>query len=384
MKKIIVIPGSGVGPEIIIPIVEILQTLGSYECIIYEKIGEIANRTLARKEMAKYYQSHIGELPKSAKSHWARYNILDGLIKQHLFTKDPSETAEYDKYKYIGISQEFKDTVAASDACLFGSISDFNGSYLLFWFRQGLDLYANVRPAKCYPNIPCFRKAIDLVIVRENTEGLYVGMEYQEIDAVKAIKLLTKKGVERILRFAYDLTSDRKSKGSKGELICVDKANALPITDGYFRSVFMAFKKQYPDIATKEWFIDRAAMELFRAPETIDTIVTCNLYGDILSDEASALVGGLGVTPSGEIGDNYGLFEPVSGTAPDIAGQNIANPLSALFSTVMMLEFLKENANANALEGAILRFLQAGKNFTPDLGGGGTTTSVFDEIKRYL
>ena len=384
MKKIVVIPGSGIGPEIILPIAEILQSLGSYECIIYEKISAIANQTRARKEMAKYYQSHLGELPKSARRHWARYNILDGLIKQHLFLKDPSETAEYNKYKYSGISQEFKDVVTASDACLFGSISDVNGGYLLFWFRQGLDLYANIRPAKCYPNVPCYRKNIDLVIVRENTEGLYVGMEFQELDAVKAIKLFTKNGVERIIKVAYDLTKERKSKGSKGELICVDKANALPVTDGYFRSRFMAVKKDYPDIKTKEWFVDRAAMELIRMPETIDVIVTPNLYGDILSDEASALVGGLGITPSGEIGNKYGLFEPVSGTAPDIAGQNIANPLSALFSTVMMLEFLNERTHSNSLEQAILQFLQAGKNFTPDLGGTGKTDGVFNEIMKHL
>ncbi len=384
MKKIIVIPGSGIGPEIILPIVKILQSLGSYECINYENIGTIANQSRARKEMEQYYLSHIGELSKTAKTHWARYNILDGLIKQHLFSRDPSETIEYNKHKYIGISQEFKDVIATSDACLFGSISDINGGYLLFWFRQGLGLYANIRPAKCYPNLPCYRKEIDLVIVRENTEGLYAGLEYQEIDAVKAIKLLTRKGVERIIKFAFNLTTERKSKGSKGELICVDKANALPITDGYFRSMFMALKKQYPAIKTKEWFIDRAAMELIRAPETIDVLVTSNLYGDILSDEAAALVGGLGITPSGEIGENYALFQPVSGTAPDIAGQNIANPLSALFSTVMMLEYLKDDSHARALESAILQYLQAGKNFTPDLGGTGTTTGVFAEIVRYL
>ncbi len=384
MKKIVVIPGSGIGPEIIIPITDILQTLGSYECIKYEKISEIANRTLARKAMANYYKSTIGEVPKAARSHWARFNILDGLIKEHIFLKDPSETVEYEKYKYSGIPEEFKDMVANSSACLFGSISDVNGGYLLFWFRQGLDLYANVRPAKCYPNVPCYRKDIDLVIVRENTEGLYVGMEYQGIDAVKAVKLLTKNGVERIIKFAFNLTDERKSKGSKGELICVDKANALPVTDGFFRSKFMAFKKEYPDIKTKEWFVDRAAMELIRTPETIDVMVTPNLYGDILSDEASALVGGLGITPSGEIGANYGLFEPVSGTAPDIAGKNIANPLSALFSTVMMLDFLKEKSHSNALETAILQFLQAGTNFTPDLGGTGTTDGVFNEIMKYM
>lgn len=384
MKKLVVVPGDGIGPEIILPIAGILQSLGAYECIIYEKIGNIANQKLARKEMEVYYQSYIGDLPKVAKTHWARYNIIDGLVKEHLFSCDPSESVEYEQYKYKGISQEFKDTVKNSDACLFGSIQDVDGGYLLFWFRQGLNLYANIRPAKCYPNIPCYRKDIDLVVVRENTEGLYAGMEYYEGNSVKAIKLLTKPGVERIIKYAFNLTTERKIKGSKGELICVDKANALPITDGFFRSTFMEFKKQYPTIKTKEWFVDRAAMELIRSPETIDCMVMSNLYGDILSDEAAALVGGLGITASGEIGDNYALFQPVSGTAPDIAGQNIANPLSALFSTVMMLQYLRESQHANALEVAILSYLQKAEGFTRDLGGNGTTKGVFEIISRYL
>ena len=384
MKKIVVIPGAGIGPEIILPITEILQSLGAYDCNVYEKIKEIANRSVATKEMLKFYETYIGKEPKTAKSHWARYNILDGLIRKYLLSKSSSEQSEYDKYKYRGISQELKDTVKESDACLFGSIQDPNGGYLLFWFRQGLDLFANVRPAKYYPNIPCYRKNIDLVVVRENTEGLYVGMEYQKPDAVLAVKLLTKLGVERIIKFAFDLTKDRKAKGSKGQLICVDKANVLPICDGYFRFHFKSIAKQYPTITTKEWFIDRAAMELIRAPETIDVIVTSNLYGDILSDETAALVGGLGITPSGEIGTNYALFQPVSGTAPDIAGKNIANPLSALFSTVMMLEYLQETNQANALESAILKYLQNGRGFTPDLGGQGTTKGVFNEIMKNL
>ncbi|MFX1295664.1 MAG: isocitrate/isopropylmalate dehydrogenase family protein [Promethearchaeota archaeon] len=384
MKKIVVVPGDGIGPEIILPITKILTSLGSYECILYEKIENISNRSLATKQILKFYEIYIGQEPKISKSHWARYNILDGLIKKHLFSKSSSEKSEYYKYKYYGISQELKDTVKKSDACLFGSIQDLNGGYLLFWFRQGLDLFANLRPAKCYPNIPCYRDNIDLVIVRENTEGLYVGMEYQKKDAVLAVKLFTKLGVERIIKFAFKLTKERKAKGSKGHLICVDKANALPICDGYFRSIFRSIAKQNPSIEKQEWFIDRAAMELIRAPENIDVIVTPNLYGDILSDESAALVGGLGITPSGEIGTRYALFQPVSGTAPDIAGKNIANPLSALFSTIMMLEYLQEFNHAKTLESAIFEFLQAGKGFTPDLGGNGTTEGVFEKIMSHL
>ncbi|MHA1264847.1 MAG: isocitrate/isopropylmalate dehydrogenase family protein [Candidatus Helarchaeota archaeon] len=384
MKKIVVIPGDGIGPEIILPIIEILDSFRSYECIVYKQIKAIANRSRAQKEMEAFYQSKIGTVPPLVKSHWAGYHLLDGLIKQYLASKDFSEVKEYNKYKYRGISQEFMDTVTDSDACLFGSIQDINGGYLLFWFRQGLDLYANVRPAKCYPNIPCYRNDIDLIIVRENTEGLYAGLEYQEEAMVKAIKLFTKVGVERIIHFAFQLTSERKSEGSKGELICVDKANALPITDGYFRTSFLKLKRQYPHIKTKEWFIDRAAMELIRAPETIDVIVTSNLYGDILSDEAAALVGGLGITPSGEFGEHYALFQPVSGTAPDIAGKNIANPLAALFSTVMLLKYLQELSHAHRLNSAILKVLKTGAPFTPDLGGSGTTTDMFSAIWRSL
>jgi isocitrate/isopropylmalate dehydrogenase len=384
LKKIIVIPGDGIGPEIILPIAEILTSLGSYECIVYREIKEIAKHSRATKELLKFHETHIGPEPKYSKTHWARFKILDGLIKKYLFAKDPSEQDEYLKYKYSAISQGLKDSVKESAACLFGSIQDFNGGYLLFWFRQGLDLFANIRPAKCYPNIPCYRPNIDMVVVRENTEGLYAGMEYQKKDAVLAVKLLTKRGVERIIKYAFDLTQDRKSQGTKGELICVDKANALPVCDGYFRFAFKSIATQYPSVTTQEWFIDRAAMELIRAPETIDVMVTPNLYGDILSDEAAALVGGLGITPSGEIGATYGLFQPVSGTAPDIAGKNIANPLSALFSTVMLLEYIQEPTHATTLETAILRFLQKKRGFTPDLGGSGTTSNVFSLIQNAL
>lgn len=385
MKKILIVPGSakGIGPEIISPIQTLLTSLGAYECMIYTDISEIANITTVIEEITKYYRKYIGTLPEFPKNKGLQYPILDGLIKKYLFSKDPSETEEYNHYKYTGVSQEFKDAVADSNACLFGSVDDPNGMYLLFWFRQGLELFANVRPAKSYPNVPCVKKNIDLVIIRENTEDLYTGMEYLKPDAALAIKLLTKKGVERILHFAFDFTEKRKL-GSKGELICVDKANALPLSDGYFRANFRTIAKQHPTIQTKEWFVDRAALELVRAPELIDVMVTTNLYGDILSDESAALVGGLGMVPSAQIGANYAFFEPVSGTAPDIAGKNIANPLSALFSTVMMLEYLHEFNHATALKTAILNFLHAGQDFTPDIGGHGTTTGVFNKIMKSL
>jgi isocitrate/isopropylmalate dehydrogenase len=386
MKKILIIPGSavGIGPEVILPVKTILNSLGSYECIAYEDISKIANFTRATEEMRKYYEKHLGKEPDFSKYKPVNYYLMDGLIKRYLFSKDPMEKSEYDECKYRGISQELKDAVKESAACLFGSIDDPDGMYLLFWFRMGLELFANVRPAKAFTNIPSLNKKIDLVIIRENTEGLYSGMEYSKSDAVLAVRLLTKKGVERIIHFAFNYTATRKAKGSKGELICVDKSNALPITDGYFRSQFRSIAKQYPTINTREWYVDRTALELIRAPETIDVIVTTNLYGDILSDESAALVGGLGMVPSCQMGLNYALFEPVSGTAPDIAGKNIANPLAALFSTVMMLEYLKEEGQAKALEAAILRFLKEGRDFTPDLKGKGTTTGVFQKIMSYL
>lgn len=386
MKKILIIPGSavGIGPEVILPLKTILNSLGNYECIAFEDVSKIANFTRATEEMRQYYESHLGKDPDFSKFKPINYYLLDGLIKKYLFSRDLAERREYDECKYRGISQELKDTVKESAACLFGSIDDPNGFYLLFWFRMGLELFANVRPAKALTNVPSLNKKIDMVIIRENTEGLYSGMEYSESDAVLAVRLLTKKGVERIIRFAFDYTSMRKTKGSKGELICVDKSNALPITDGYFRSQFRSIAKEYPTINTREWYVDRTALELIRAPETIDVIVTTNLYGDILSDESAALVGGLGMVPSCQVGLNYALFEPVSGTAPDIAGKNIANPLAALFSTVMMLEYLREERQARALDAAILRFLKEGRDFTPDLKGKGTTTGVFQKIMSYL
>ncbi|MHB8779162.1 MAG: isocitrate/isopropylmalate dehydrogenase family protein [Anaerolineales bacterium] len=243
--------------------------------------------------------------------------------------------------------------------------------------RQSLELYANLRPTRSIPHSSS-RAGIDLLIVRENTEGLYSGIERVEDDGNRAIteRVITRKGSERIIRKAFDMT---RQTGRKTVHV-VHKANVLRQTCGLFRSVALEVAKEYSDITMNEMLVDTCAMELVRAPEQFEVIVTTNLFGDILSDEACMFVGGLGVAASGNIGADAAVFEPVHGSAPTLVGTGKANPTAAILASAMLLDYLGETAQATCLRNAVESCIAVGQ-VTPDLGGALTTSEMTEKIK---
>jgi 3-isopropylmalate dehydrogenase len=263
-------------------------------------------------------------------------------------------------------------TVRRTDACLKGPVGECAADVIIV-LRRTLDLYANIRPAKSYPNVQCFSDQIDLVTVRENTEDLYVGWEFNTDDKTAvAIRLITEKASRRIAEYAFRLC---RSRGKSNQVVAVHKANVMRKTDGLFLTACRTIAAKNPDITYKESYVDAFAMDLIRNPASHDIVLTTNLYGDILSDEAAQLVGGLGMGPAANIGHNYGLFEPVHGAAFDIAGKNIANPSSILLSTKLMLEWLSERyhdretlVTGQLIENAIVKLLISNRK-TKDLGG---------------
>lgn len=250
--------------------------------------------------------------------------------------------------------------------------------------RKAFDLYANLRPIQSLSG-SFSRPDLDLLIVRENTEGLYAGRERREGDTAIAERVITVKGSERIARMAFEKARMRKSQipNPKSQVTIVHKANILKVTDGLFREQCLKVAEEYPEIIAKEMLVDSMAMRLVRDPENFDVIVTTNLFGDILSDEASALIGGLGVAPSANIGDRVAVFEPVHGSAPDIAGQGIANPIGAILSAAMLLDHIKQNSAAERVRRAVNSVI--GDRVLPkDLGGTATTVEVTRAVIGYL
>jgi homoisocitrate dehydrogenase len=246
--------------------------------------------------------------------------------------------------------------------------------------RQSLELFANLRPIRSIPHASS-RPNVDLVILRENTEGLYSGIERVEEDGERAIteRVITRKGSERILRKAFELAHQTNRK----TVHVVHKANILRQTCGLFRTVALDVAKDYPEINLQEMLVDTCAMELVRAPEQFEIIVTTNLFGDILSDEACMFVGGLGVAASGNIGESAAVFEPVHGSAPTLVGTGKANPIATFSAVVMMLDYLGEKMCAAALRSAIESCIVAGR-VTPDLGGSLTTAQVTQQVIQRL
>ncbi|MFH1523669.1 MAG: isocitrate/isopropylmalate dehydrogenase family protein [Chloroflexota bacterium] len=264
-----------------------------------------------------------------------------------------------------------------SDAVLFGAT--FSPSTVvpgyrspILTLRREFDLYANLRPVFSLPG-DFSRPGIDMLIVRENTEGLYSGRERREGDTAIAERVITRAGSERIVRVACEQAMKRSLvRGVPPTITVVHKANVLKLTDGLFRECALKVAAEYPQIQINELLVDSAAMKLVKSPQIFDVLVTTNLFGDILSDEASALVGGLGVAPSANLGTGTPVFEPVHGSAPDIAGQGIANPVGVFLSSALMLEALEESAAAIHLRQAVIETLASGVS-TVDLGGSATT-----------
>ncbi|HLI46680.1 MAG TPA: isocitrate/isopropylmalate dehydrogenase family protein [Geobacterales bacterium] len=244
--------------------------------------------------------------------------------------------------------------------------------------RKLFDLYANIRPAKVYPRTNPIREDIDLVIVRENTEGLYAGIELKLPDAAVAMRVITKKGSERIGRIALELAKNRKK-----HLTIVHKANILRLTDGLFKNtIYEIAKKDFPEVQVDDAHIDIMTANLIKRPHEYDVVVAENMFGDILSDEAAHVAGGIGLAAAANIGENYAMFEPVHGSAPKYTGKNVVNPIATILSMKMMFEWFKLNSVANLIDNAVIEVLKEGKTLTYDLGGSAKTYEVADSIAK--
>jgi len=247
--------------------------------------------------------------------------------------------------------------------------------------RKSLDLYSNVRPVRSALGISFQHNPIDLVIFRENTEDLYSGMEYEVAPGVaQSLKIITEKASTRIAKAAFEWANQRERK----LVHSVHKANIMKKSDGLFLESVRNIAADYPKITYKEIIVDNCAMQLVMHPEQFDVLVLGNLYGDIISDLAAGLVGGLGVVPGANLGDDVAVFESVHGSAPDIAGKGIANPMATILSSNMMLRHLGESKAADRIQAALVLFLSERKHLTPDLGGNSSTDDMVDGIIRKI
>ena len=332
-QKIAVIRGDGIGPEIMDATLHVLEGLDlglEYDFVdaglsAYEKTGEL--------------------LPAAT---------LDAITRHRVALKSPLTTPVGEGFSSINVE-----------------------------LRKRFDLYANVRPAVSFPNTKSRYSDIDLITVRENTEGAYIGegqMVTEDGETATLTQRVTRKGSERIVRYAFDLA---RRLGRK-KVTVVHKANILKSTSGLFLKVAREVAGQFPDIQCNEMIVDNTCMQLVMRPEQFDVIVTTNLFGDIISDLCAGLVGGLGLAPGANIGLNVAIFEAVHGSAPDIAGKGIANPVALLLGAIQMLEHLGRVDEARRLRAAIVATMQERDHLTPDLGGTGTTTSFAEAIKSHL
>jgi isocitrate dehydrogenase (NAD+) len=291
-----------------------------------------------------------------------------------------------DKYK-DPLPKEVLDSIERNRVALKGPLTTPVGSgfrSLNVALRKEFDLYANLRPARSFEGVPSRYGMVDIVIVRENTEEFYAGIEHYidpQRSAAETIGVVTRSGSERIVKYAYEYARKMKRK----RVTTVHKANILKYTGGLFLDVSRQVGAQYPEIVTDDRIIDNMAMQMVMNPQQFDVIVTTNLFGDILSDLASGLVGGLGLAPGANIGYSASIFEAVHGSAPDIAGKNIANPCAVILAGVMMLRHLNEDAAAERIERSVREVLKEGKNVTRDLNpksGVGTTEMTQAIIDR--
>ncbi|CAN5648737.1 isocitrate/isopropylmalate dehydrogenase family protein [soil metagenome] len=332
-RRIAIIPGDGIGPEITEATLRILGASG------FE----------------------------------AEYETLEagGVALQKGLPAMPEETVE--RIRELGVALKGPTTTPVGKGHVSANVT----------LRKALELFANVRPSRSIPGVHTVfdNQRIDLIIVRENTEDLYAGIEFQpHPDIAQAIKVITRPGCQRLCKYAFDMV---RQQGRK-RLTAVHKANIMKLSDGLFLEVFYNVAKEYPDLQADDIIVDNCCMQLVTKPEQFDVLVTENLYGDIVSDLCAGLVGGLGMAPGANIGVNCAVFEAVHGSAPDIAGKGLANPTALLFSSLMMLRHLGENAKADHIGRATLKVLKEGRVVTGDLGGSASTTEYTDEILRHM
>ncbi|MFT4631014.1 MAG: isocitrate dehydrogenase (NAD+) [Candidatus Pseudothioglobus sp.] len=332
-KQITIIPGDGIGPEIMAAALKVLEKLD---------VGLVFDEALA-----------------------------GGTAMQQGLDLIPEETLE---------------KIEHSDATLKGPITTPIGkgfTSVNVSLRQHFNLFANVRPALSIPGATTRYSDIDILIVRENMEGLYSGIGHvrsEDGERAELRSVVTRTGCLRILRHAFQLTQRLKRR----KVTVVHKANIMKSTSGLFLDVAREVAQEFPDIECEEMIVDNCAMQLVMNPHRFDVIVTTNLFGDILSDLCAGLVGGLGLAPGANIGENMGIFEAVHGSAPDIAGKNIANPTALLLGAAMMLDYLQLNDAAERLRKVIRLVIGEGKHLTPDLGGQGTTDEYTDALLATL
>lgn len=290
------------------------------------------------------------------------------------------------KKRGAALPQDSFDIIKKSQACLKSPVGESAADVVLV-LRRYFDLYANIRPSKNYPNIESISKDVDLVTVRENTEDLYLGWEFfSDENTVISLKKTSRSASERISEYAFKVARSRKS----GKVTLVHKANVLRKSDNLFIDVAKRVAEKYPEISLDQMYVDACAMDLIRNPNKFDVILTSNLFGDILSDEAAQVTGSLGLAPAANIGEKFGMFEPVHGAAFDIAGKNIANPISFILAMKMMMEWIGEKysdekiiTQANKVEWAINQLFISNIK-TIDIGGRLTTTELNEKFLEIL
>ncbi len=290
------------------------------------------------------------------------------------------EAGDEAKEKYgKALPDETLEECKRSDAVLFGAAGE-TAADVIVRLRFELETFANIRPAKSFKGVKALYDNVDIVIVRENTECLYKGFEFNVADGVaEGIRVITRKASERIARYAFELA---KREGRK-KVTALHKANVMKKTCGLFRDVCRSVAKEYPEIEFNDYYIDAACMYLVMDPYRFDVIVTTNMFGDIVSDLAAGLVGGLGLAPSANVGEKHAIFEPVHGSAPDIAGKGIANPSAMILTACMMLRHFGYVSEAERVERALESVIAEGKT-TPDLGGSLKTMEMAEEVAKRL
>lgn len=330
MRTITLLPGDGIGPEITDSVVKII-----------EKSGLNINWDI-QTAGSNVLETEGEPLPK---------RVIESIKKNKIALKAPITTP---------IGKGFRSVNVA--------------------LRKELDLYANLRPCKNLPNVKTKFDNVNIIVVRENTQDLYAGIErlVNETTA-ESIKLITREASERIAEFAFDYAV----KNNRNEVCAVSKANICKLSDGMFLDAVRAVAKKYPDIKYKEILVDNLCMQLVQKPEQFDVLVLPNLYGDIVSDLCAGLIGGLGIAQGANIGLEYAVFEPVHGSAPDIANQDKANPTALLLSAVEMLKYIGEHFYADKIEKALLKAL-SGQILTSDLGGNSKCSEFTNAIIKNL
>ena len=276
--------------------------------------------------------------------------------------------------------KETRDGIAQMDTVLFGAAGSPYDFVVLSGLRTGFSLYANVRPIKSLPGIRCIQPKADIIIVRENTEGLYRGVGYIDGDYHVDLRVFTTKGMERILRFCFELAVKKKRK----KVTFTHKDNVLRNTDAVMKKKFYDMAKEYPGIETEDMEIDACAMRMIMKPETLDVILAENANGDVLSDVGGAIIGGIGLTPGGNMGDSFAVFEPVHGSAPKHAGKNVADPIATIMAAKMMFEYLGQTKVSELMEQSVIDVLTKSTVRTYDLGGSSSTTEVAEAVAQRI